>query len=156
MERKEEIINKKVWVLEDRKCVWKPIKEKTWIVKDYIDWGDERLNGDYCPHLILEDAEGNTKDIREWEVVVVPDETLPEVDKIYKYLKDNRLWNDDIDQPNKNTLVIGVSWGDWKHDHIYLNHLMSYLDYICVKEIVTEENGSDCYSANHYFIKNAA
>ena len=57
MERKHQKIGKKVWVMEEKNYSWKPNKEKTWTIKDYIDWGDERLKGDYCPHLVLEDAE---------------------------------------------------------------------------------------------------
>ena len=155
MERKHQKIGKKVWVMEEKNYSWKPNKEKTWTIKDYIDWGDERLKGDYCPHLVLEDAEGNTKDIREWEVVVIPDTTLPVLDMVNKYISDNELYIDDI-SGNDEAIAISIEWGDWKHSHGYLDELMKHLDYTCGDQIVTEENGSDCYSATHYFYKVSA
>ena len=153
---KDKIIGKEVWVLEEKNHSWKPNKEKTWKVKEYIDWGDERLNGDYCPHVILEDAEGNTKSIREWEVVVIPNTKLPEVDMVNNYLSDNGLYNDDISQFDESGVSVSISWGDWKHDHGYVRCLMGYIGYDESDEVVTEENGSDCYSAIHYFHKEAA
>lgn len=153
---KNKIIGKEVWVLEEKNYSWKPNKTKTWKVKEYIDWGDERLNGDYCPHVILEDAEGNTKDIREWEVTIVPNTNLPEVDMINKFLSDNGLYNDDISQFNEGAVSVSISWGDWKHEHGYLRNLMGYIDYKEVGESVTEENGSDCYSSIHFFYKETA
>ena len=152
---KNKIIGKEVWVLEEKNYSWKPNKEKAWKVKEYIDWGDERLNGDYCPHLILEDADGNTKNIREWEVLVVPNSKLPEVDMVNNYLSDNGLYNDDISRFD-NALSVSISWGDWKHEHGYLRNLMRYIGYDEISEDVTEENGSDCYSSIHIFSKDAA
>lgn len=49
------------------------------------------------------------------------------------------------------SVCIKVTWGDWKHDHLYLDHLMGELGYILVNEDVTEEDGSDCYSSEHYY-----
>ena len=150
---KNKIIGKEVWVLQERNSEWFPIKEKVWKVKEYIDWGDARLNGDYCPHLLLEDSLGNTKDIREWEVVVTPDTSLSEVDMLNRYAGDNGLYIDDISSFG-GIIRISISWGDWKHQHRFCNKLFSYIGYSCVKEMLTEENGSDCYSADHYFAKN--
>jgi len=149
---KNKIIGKEVWVLQERNSGWFPNKEKVWKVKEYIDWGDARLNGDYCPHLILEDSLGNTKDIREWEVIVTPDTSLPEVDMLNRYASDNRLYLDDISSFG-GKIRVSISWGDWKHDHGFCNRLLSYIGYSFVKEEVTEEDGSDCYSADHYFVK---
>ena len=153
---KNKIIGKEVWVLEEKNHSWKPDKAKAWKVKEYIDWGDERLNGDFCPHVILEDAEGNTKEVREWEVTIVPNTNLPEVDMINRFLSDNGIYNDDISQFNEGAVSVSISWGDWKHEHGYLRNLMQYIDYKEVGESVTEENGSDCYSSIHYFAKEVA
>ena len=49
--------------------------------------------------------------------------------------------------------VISVEWGDWKHDHRYLEYLMGELGYILVDKKITNEDGSDCYSADHYYKK---
>ena len=150
---RNKIIGKEVWVLQERNSVWLPIKEKVWKVKEYIDWGDARLNGDYCPHLILEDSLGNTKDIREWEVVVIPNTKLPEADMVNNYLSDNGLYSDDISQFNEGALSVSIDWGDYKHEHGYLRCLMNYIGYDEIREALTAENGSDCYSAIHYFFK---
>ncbi len=48
---------------------------------------------------------------------------------------------------------VDISWGDWKHDHIYADIKMREAGYFPVSEEVTEEDGSDCYSAIHYYIK---
>ena len=66
-------------------------------------------------------------------------------------------WNryDDVsynDLGNKIEILVFVDRGDWKHDHLYVVHLIS--DTFCpdeIREEVTEEDGSDCYSAVHIF-----
>ena len=50
-------------------------------------------------------------------------------------------------------MVVDISWGDWKHEHGWCKCLMKYLGYGEIGCKVTEENGSDTYSAEHYFIK---
>ena len=49
-------------------------------------------------------------------------------------------------------LIVEVNWGDWKHSHGYLDYLMKQKDFFKIRENVTEENGSDCYSANHIYL----
>lgn len=44
-----------------------------------------------------------------------------------------------------------IEWGDWKHEHGYLDYLMKKNGFIKVDEKITEEDGSDCFSAIHYF-----
>ena len=50
-----------------------------------------------------------------------------------------------------NQVVISIEWGDWKHDHKRLDYLMLQKNFTLVQEIITDENGSDCYSSNHYY-----
>ena len=50
-------------------------------------------------------------------------------------------------------VAIDITWGDWKHEHQYANYLMSLLGYEFVGAVVTEDNGSDCYSGTHYYRK---
>ena len=53
-----------------------------------------------------------------------------------------------------NEIVICISWGDWKHDHLYVEYLMGLMGYYKDgQETVTESNGSDCYSAEYLFRK---
>ena len=53
----------------------------------------------------------------------------------------------------ENEVQIEISWGDWKHDHAYCDHLMKQKGYVCTDEQVTEEDGSDTYSAIHFYEK---
>lgn len=48
-------------------------------------------------------------------------------------------------------VVVEIGWGDWKHDHARAKWLMQEQGCVLLKSDVIEENGSDCYSAAHYF-----
>lgn len=59
----------------------------------------------------------------------------------------------DMDEDN-NTITVFIDYGDWKHDHYYLNTLIkewaSSNNIECsIEEYVTFEDGSDTYSAEH-------
>ena len=49
-------------------------------------------------------------------------------------------------------IVIEIECGDWKHEHGYADYVMSQHGFTKVQEQVTEEDGSDCYSSNHYYL----
>jgi hypothetical protein len=51
-------------------------------------------------------------------------------------------------------LAAHIEWGDWKHDHRYLDYVMATLGFSVYKVNITEEDGSDCYSALHLYRKN--
>jgi len=71
---------------------------------------------------------------------------------IGKYLDKNRCRCDvypyDGDLP---VVEVEISWGDWKHDHLRVKWLMEEIGAVRLGSVVTEENGSDCYSAVHRF-----
>ena len=46
---------------------------------------------------------------------------------------------------------IDINWGDWKHDHGWVDHQMRVLGATKTDEIVTEEDGSDTYSSIHFY-----
>ena len=77
------------------------------------------------------------------------------VEKINKRLQKESLfyevWEEEIN--GENFIVILVEWGDWKHDHIYLDHIMREMDFSLIGEIVTEEDGSDTYSSKHVYVQ---
>lgn len=50
-------------------------------------------------------------------------------------------------------IEVEIGWGDWKHDHIFCDHIMRENGYTLINEVVTEEDGSDCYSSIHYYKK---
>ena len=47
--------------------------------------------------------------------------------------------------------TICIDFGDWKHEHGYADYVMSENGFKKIKEKVTEEDGSDCYSAIHTY-----
>lgn len=61
-----------------------------------------------------------------------------------------------VEVTNDCKVVVEVFWGDWKHEHLYLKYVMQQKGYKHLSEEVTEEDGSDCYSAEHVFVKEAA
>lgn len=71
--------------------------------------------------------------------------------KIQKYLDDHNLWGEVSVQDG--TVYVEIHWGDWKHDHWYCQDLMSELGYTLVGKEVTEEDGSDAFSAIHTYEK---
>lgn len=47
---------------------------------------------------------------------------------------------------------VSVEWGDWKHEHLFLRNLMRKNNFALMDEHITEEDGSDCYSAEHRYM----
>lgn len=74
--------------------------------------------------------------------------------EIETYLHDHQADISEVNEsPDGKAVIVSVEWGDWKHSHAYLNKLMERLGYTKIHEIVTEQDGSDCYSAEHHFTK---
>lgn len=47
---------------------------------------------------------------------------------------------------------VEIEWGDWKKDHGYCRWLMGELGFRELDSEITEEDGTDCYSAIHTYI----
>lgn len=78
-------------------------------------------------------------------------ETLEnKVRAVTNILNDDRLYA--IVYPSDIAVCVDISWGDWKHDHLRCDYLMKLNGYTHICTTVTEEDGSDCYSATHYYI----
>lgn len=77
---------------------------------------------------------------------------MTEVEKIQKAFDDNDVYVSEIDEAVK-SIRLTINWGDWKHSHQAADEIMAELGYVLDDEIVTEENGSDCYSSYHYYSK---
>lgn len=78
------------------------------------------------------------------------------VEKVRDKFIENKLWYYDIEytlgnSPDKGMVRVDINWGDWKHEHARVDWLVRELGGTCEKVEVTEENGSDCYSASHYY-----
>ena len=146
-------IGKKVNLLEKVGiCDWK-MNDAVCEIVNVIPWSQE-LN-DYCQHYIVKGADGKEKEVREVECVFSPDYTKKHIgDTIQSFLNENGVWAEVYPyQHDMPVLVVDIEWGDWRHSHLWAKDLMSYLGYIEVGSKVTEENGSDTYSAEHYFVK---
>ena len=48
-------------------------------------------------------------------------------------------------------ISVEISWGDWKHEHARCDYILAQKGFVKLDERTTEENGSDCYSAEHIF-----
>ena len=144
-------IGKKVNLLEKVGiCDWK-MNDAIYEIVSVIPWSQE-LN-DYCQHYIVKGADGKEKEVREVECVFSPDYTKRHIgDTIHSFLNDNGVWADVYCQTDDN-VVANIDWGDWKHDHAWCQQLMGYLGYKRVSFDVTDEDGSDCFSAEHTYIK---
>ena len=108
---------------------------------------------DYCRHYILKGEDGTEKEIQEPYCVFIPDTTKDEVLMLSDYLSNNGIYAEVFHYSTDAAIVVSISWGDWKHDHGWCNDLMGYLGYTEIGNRITEENGSDCYSAEHYYLK---
>ena len=54
--------------------------------------------------------------------------------------------------PCGETIAVEITWGDWKHDHGFVDYLLrTIFGFKKVDEEITEEDGSDTYSSIHYF-----
>ena len=72
--------------------------------------------------------------------------------EIEGYLRDNHLWCDVYRYMDLPVAVVSIHWGDWKHEHLRCDYLMEQkFGASKIKVEVTEENGSDCYSADRYY-----
>lgn len=61
-----------------------------------------------------------------------------------------------LEETTDGKLVCEIHWGDWKHEHLRLDWLVKEFfdekDLTVAKEaFTTEEDGSDCYSADRYY-----
>ena len=88
-----------------------------------------------------------------WEEITFPSkenkkDLYTEVEEI---LKEGELFGDISTYDNQ--VEVHIEWGDWKHEHAYLRYLMEQKGFIQTDENITEEDGSDCYSAVHVFRK---
>ena len=77
------------------------------------------------------------------------------IKRIWEFLNENGLSVESVNQYlNLPVVEIAIFWGDWKHEHGRLKYLMreKFEKENCYfGQEVTEENGSDCYSAVHRF-----
>lgn len=137
-------LNRKVWLFITVEGRYIPVldKSKVYTVVGYLPKDD---------HLLVRNG-NETKEIGYYECIVLPNEAIEcESQRISDYLSVNGI-HEEVCAYN-GSVEVDIVWGDWKHDHGYCDSLMSYIGYNCDDVQETEENGSDCYSAIHYYSK---
>ena len=75
------------------------------------------------------------------------------IEHIKSTFKEHQLFVEEVYQIDDKEILVCISWGDWKHEHLCCDKLMESMGYTKVQEIITEDNGTDCYSSEHTFIK---
>lgn len=73
--------------------------------------------------------------------------------EIKRYLNENGIHPDVIYAHDSDILEIEIIDGDWKHEHIRCRNLMATAGYVQQDIVTTEEDGSDCYSAIHRYVR---
>lgn len=146
-------IGKKVNLVEDYGFCSRKMTDEVCEVVSVVPWSQE-LN-DWCQHYIVRGADGTEKEIREVDCVFSPINTPDEDLRVFRFLHDNGVYSEVWKVHGTSAIAVSISWGDWKHEHLWARDLMSYLGYTEIGNKVTEEDGSDTYSAEHYFLKTA-
>lgn len=141
-----EKIGKKAWLLNGTVFNGLHLDDKTEYTINAVKSAKES-NDDFCEHIILQDKDGKLIEVQEYNVIITPS------NGIEQYLSDNDCSVADVSNSSANKVAVTIEWGDWKHDHFWCEDLMGYIGYEQTKSKVTEEDGSDCYSAIHYFRK---
>ena len=71
--------------------------------------------------------------------------------ELQQFLNEKKLYYD-VDE-NEDCFIITIEWGDWKHDHRFLQYLMANLNFTLDKREITDSDDSDCFSATYYYNK---
>ena len=75
------------------------------------------------------------------------------VREIEKMMFDNNIAAYVWEYESLSVIQIQIEWGDWKHEHGRTDFLMKEAGFEKYSEKVTEEDGSDCYSSIHQYIR---
>ena len=76
--------------------------------------------------------------------------------RLEEMLRENGVWADVYSWNNGESIIVEISWGDWKHEHWKAKELMSEEGWECYGSQTTEEDDSDTYSARHFFKRREA
>lgn len=76
------------------------------------------------------------------------------IDKVNETFRENQCDLYANYSPKYDEAYISIHWGDWKHEHGYADYIMEANGFTKIDEVVTEEDGSDCYSSYHYYVPN--
>ena len=145
----ENKVGKKVWLLDGSLEHGFQLKSKDTFTIEKVKSGKE-CGDSWGNHFVLKhDSDGHTIEVREYQVVFALTDN-----NIEEYLELNEVWAG-VERNFIGVVSVEIHWGDWKHAHLWCKDLMEYIGYKQIGETVTEEDGSDTYSAIHYFLKAA-
>lgn len=71
--------------------------------------------------------------------------------RVEKILARNGIWGEVGIDESENKVSVDIMWGDWKHDHLCCDYVLGKEGFKHITTVTTQEDGSDCYSAIHYF-----
>ncbi len=74
------------------------------------------------------------------------------VEQLRRRFEKENLWAEVDQEFDLPVAVVDISWGDWKHEHLRAKYIAQQMGFTFVKSEEYEEDGSDCYSARHYFL----
>jgi hypothetical protein len=77
--------------------------------------------------------------------------------KIKELMRESHISGEIVEESKERKMfAVEIHWGDWKHEHLRLDWLMkeNFSDLRSINTQTTEEDGSDCYSAIHYYYFN--
>ena len=77
--------------------------------------------------------------------------TKKDYEKVLKLLGDYEIYAE-VNYDNYE-ITIDISWGDWKHTHMLCDRIMEQAGFDLDRAVVTEEDGSDTYSASRTYVK---
>ena len=148
----EKPIGKKVNLLEGSECNLH-MTDKVYEVVRIIPWSPEL--GDWCEHYVLRNDKGEELEIPRYKCVAAPDYTKDTIEMVYDFLRNNDIYAEVYEKGTPENIVpcVHIEWGDWKHEHLWCKVLMGYIGFTEFASKVTDEDGSDTYSAIHYFQK---
>ena len=146
--RYESKIGKKVWLFDGSLEHGFYLRSKDTFTLKEVKMGKDCH--DWANHFVIEhDSDGQTIEVREFQVVFALVGS-----NIYQYLSDNEIYADVYENP-EGIVSVEISWGDWKHEHLWCRDLMNYIGYTETDSRVTEDDDSDTYSVIHYYAKAA-
>lgn len=145
-------VGKYVWLFEKNENGWdiELNQDKVWLVESIHE-----PNEHHYDYFFIVSNGDEKREVLWHDTVVAPGNEEDEVLRVINYLESNgfyhEVWDEEICQAQ--IIRIAINWGDWKHDHGWCDSLMNYLGYEAFNEILTEENGSDCYSSEHIYVR---
>ena len=82
------------------------------------------------------------------------EQAYKKAEEVQKVLNENGVYADVYPHGELPVVQVEIRWGDWKHDHLRADWLIgeNVQGLSKLGEQITEEDGSDTYSAIHNFI----